>query len=277
MASTSPDIGAVMPDNPALPNSPETLAPLIVDGRIPMRRVWGMLALRSALSFGLLLALTAVLSAVGRPAAVSASAAWWLWFVTVANVACIVAMVRFGRLEGVRLRDIFFASASTWKGDLAWMALALAGTAVFAMLPGALLAGALWRDPNTPNPMLFQALPLLAVYPLFVLMPVTQAFAELPTYWGYVAPRLRAAGTNRWVVIALVGLVLSLQHLFFAFQLDWRYDLWLALKFLPFALWTGFIVDRRPTALPYLMGVHFLLDATLPLLLFMASTGRPLA
>jgi hypothetical protein len=107
-------------------------------------------------------------------------------------------------------------------------------------------------------------------------MPLTQALAELPTYWGYVAPRLRALGTNRWVVIGLVGLVLSLQHMFFSFQLDWRYDLWLALKFLPFALWTGLIVDRRPTALPYLMGAHFLLDATLPLLLFMASTGRPL-
>lgn len=266
-----------MPDYPALPNSSEALAPLVADGRIPMRRVWGMLALRPALSFALLLALAAALAAAGRPAAVSASAAWWLWFVTAANVACIVAMVRFGRAEGVRLRDVFFASASTWKGDLAWVSLALAGTAVLAMLPGTLLAGALWGDPNTPNPMLFQALPLLAVYPLFVLMPLTQAFAELPTYWGYVAPRLRAAGTSRWAVIALVGLVLSLQHMFFSFQLDWRYDLWLAIKFLPFALWTGFIVDRRPTTLPYLMGMHLLLDATLPLLLFMASTGRSLA
>jgi hypothetical protein len=78
---------------------------------------------------------------------------------------------------------------------------------------------------------------------------------------------------NRWAVIAIVGTVLSIQHLFFSFQLDWRYDLWLALKYLPFALWMGFIVDRRPTTLPYLMGAHFLLDATLPLLVLMASKG----
>jgi hypothetical protein len=125
--------------------------------------------------------------------------------------------------------------------------------------------------------MLFQALPLLAVYPLFILMPVTQAFAELPTYWGYVAPRLRASGMNVWLVVGIVGFVLSIQHMFFAFQLDWRYDLWLALKFLPFALWTGFIVARRPTTLPYLMGLHFLLDASLPLLLLLASTGASLS
>jgi hypothetical protein len=266
-----------MSDLPVLPNGPESLAPLVAGGRIPPRRVWGMLAVRSAVSFGLLLALAAAFAAAGKSDAVSASAAWWLWFVTAANVVCIVLMARFGRAEGLRLRDIFFASRATWKGDLAWAAVFAAGTAVFAMAPGSLIAGALWANPNTPNGMLFQAIPLLAVYPLFVIMPITQAFAELPTYWGYVAPRLRAAGTNRWVVIALVGLVLSLQHMFFAFQLDWRYDLWLAIKFLPFALWTGLIVDRRPTSLPYLMGLHFLLDASLPLLLLLASTGRPLA
>jgi hypothetical protein len=35
----------------------------------------------------------------------------------------------------------------------------------------------------------------------------------------------------------------------------------------------GFIVDRRPTTLPYLMGAHFALDATLPLLVLMVSKG----
>jgi len=263
-------------ENDCALNSPEALAPLVADGRIPMRRVWGMLALRSALTFASLLGLAAILAMSGERGAIAASAAWWLWFVTAANVACLALMMRFGRLEGLRLRDIFFASRSTWRGDLVWAMIALVGTAVLAMLPGMLLAGALWGDANYPNSLLFQALPLVAVYPLFVLMPVTQALAELPTYWGYVAPRLRASGMGRWLVIGVVGAVLSVQHMFFAFQLDWRYDLWLALKFLPFALWTGFIVDRRPTTLPYLMGLHFALDASLPLLLLLASKGTPL-
>ena len=260
-----------------LRNTPDALAPFVAEGRIPKARVWGMLALRSALSFASLLVVAALYAAYGSRGPVAAAAAWWLWFVTVANLACIWLMAAFGRREGgLRLRDIYFVSGATWRGDLLWTLLAIVGTAVFAMLPGTLLAGVLWRDPATPNAMLFQAIPLWAVYPLFLLMPVTQAFAELPTYWGYVAPRLRAFGTSRWGVIIIVGAVLSLQHLFFSFQLDVRYDLWLGLKFLPFALWTGWIVDRRPTALPYLMGMHFLLDASLPLLLLLASTGAKL-
>lgn len=75
--------------------------------------------------------------------------------------------------------------------------------------------------------------------------------------------RLRAFGFGRWTTIGLVGVVLSLLYLFFSLRLDWRYDLWLAVKFLPFALWTGFVVDRRPTALPYMMVLHALIDVTL--------------
>lgn len=260
-----------------MPNSAEALAPLAAAGRIPAMRVWGMLAVRSVLSFALLLALAVVFAASGSTNAVSASAAWWLWFVTITNVVCIWLMARFARAEGgLRLRDIYFASKATWKGDLLWMLVGFLGTAALAQLPGTLLATALWGDASHPNPMLFQALPLWAVYPLFLLMPTTHAFAELPTYWGYVAPRLRAFGSNRWVVIVIVGLVLSLQHMFFSFQLDWQYDVWLAVKFLPFALWTGFLVDRRPTVLPYMMAGHFALDALLPLLVLMVSTGKPL-
>jgi hypothetical protein len=258
------------------PNAPESLSAKFASGLIPRRRIWGMLALRSALSFGLLLGVAALYRLSGSDMAITAAAAWWLWFVTVANVASIALMVKFGRAEGVPLRAIYFVDGSTWRGDLLWMLLALAVTAVIALPPGNLLAGQLWGDPDYPNRMLFQPLPLAAVYPLFLLMPATQALAELPIYWGYVAPRLRAAGMNRWLVIGIVGVVLSVQHLFFAFQLDWRYDLWLAFKFLPFALWTGIIVDRRPTTLPYFMAIHFLLDASLPFLALLVSLGQPL-
>ena len=261
---------------PTLPNASESLAPLVAGGRIPMIRVWGMLALRSVLTFALLLALATALATAGRTGVVAASAAWWLWFVTAANVICIYLMARFGRNEGLRLRDIYFASRSTWKDDVVWALGAFAVIAIVVFLPSALLATVLWGDAAYPNRMLIQPLPPVAVYPLFLFFPVTQALAELPIYWGYVAPRLQAAGKNRWLVITIVGAVLSLQHMFFSFQLDVRYDLWLAIKFLPFALWTGFVVNRRPTTLPYLMGMHFALDALIPLLVLLVSKGLPL-
>lgn len=259
--------------NIPLSNSPESLVAKVANGQIPPRRAWIMLVLRSALSFALLLLLSAIYQFTGSDSPVSDSAAWWLWFVTTTNIICIILLVRFGRLEGLRLREIYFACRVTWKGDLAWFLLAGVVSAVVAMPPGTLLAQALWGDANFPNNLLFQPLPLWAIYPLFLLMPTTQALAELPTYWGYVAPRLRAAGMNRWLLIGLVGFWLSIQHMFFSFQPDWRYNLWLGIKFLPFSLWTGFVIDRRPTTLPYLMVLHFLLDVTLPLLMLMVSQG----
>lgn len=170
----------------------------VAERRLPPRRVWGMLALRSAVSLMLLLAVALAYALLGRPDPVAAASAWWLWFVTAANVASIALMVRFARLEGLRLRDVYFFDRATWRGDLVW-------AGVFA-----------------------------------------------------------------------VGVVLSLQHLFYSMRLDWRYDLWLAVKFLPFALWTGYVVDRRPTALPYLMVLHFSIDVSLPVLLLLVSRGMAL-
>lgn len=178
------------------PNSPDQLAPLVADGRIPRSRIWLMLGLRSLVSITLLLAVAAILALLGTEDAVRKSAAWWLWYVTILNALTVYLMALFARKEGMRLRDVYNARRDTWKGDLLWLAGGLVVTAVVAQLPGVWLAGLLWPDPNTPNAMLFQPLPLAAVYPLFLLMPTIHAFAELPLYWGYVAPRLRATGMN---------------------------------------------------------------------------------
>ena len=259
-----------------LPNSPESLAHQITDGYISVKKVWGMLTLRSTLSFFLLLLLALVFKLTGSQSAIKASSAWWLWFVTLTNITCILLLARLGKHESLHLRQIFFFDPQSWKADLRWFLVSLIGIALFAQLPGNLLSKLLWGNTTYPIQLLIQPLPVLAIYPLMLLMPTTQALAELPTYWGYVAPRLRAFGMNRWFVIAIVGFVLSVQHMFFSFQLDWRYDLWLALKYLPFALWTGYVVDRRPTVLPYMMVLHFLLDASLPILLLLTARGLSL-
>jgi len=254
-------------------NLPELLQPKIESKIIPLPRVWAMLALRSGLSFILLLLTALLLSRLGSQSAIDDASAWWLWFVTITNIVCILLLAFLAKREGMRLRDLYYVNGNSWKRDLAWFAVALAGTAVFAMLPGNLLATLLLGKGVSPNSLLIRPLPLAAIFPLFLLMPVTQGLAELPIYWGYVAPRLRAAGMKKWLVICVVGLALSLQHLFFSFQLNWQYDLWLALKFLPFALWTGFIIERRPSVLPYMMALHLLMDSSLPVLTLLVSQG----
>ncbi len=247
-----------------------------LNGQISVQRVWRMLALRSVSAFGLLLLLAMIYKLTGSKTATSDSSAWWLWFITITNIVSLAYMSYFCRIEGIQLRDLFFVNRQTWKADLKWFLPAFIITMMIAIPPGNYLAQLLWGNPGYPNTLLFQPLPEIAIYPLFLLLPITQAFAELPLYWGYVAPRLRAMGMNRWLVIGMVGLALSIQHMFFSFQLDWRYNLWLAFKFLPFALWTGIVIDRRPTTLPYFMFTHFLLDSSLPFIVLIVSKGMHL-
>jgi len=263
-------------DDIKINNSPEELKPKIDSGQIPMRRIWGMLTIRPGIPFVLLLLGALAYRLSGNVDAIKSASAWWLWYVTLTNAVCIFLYWFFGRKEGLNLREMYLINKSSFKEDMRWMLLAILGIGAFAMLPGSILAKALWNDTIYPITLLLQALPLLAVYPLLFLMPITQGLAELPVYWGYVGIRLKAKGMNKWIVILLVGLVLSLQHMFFSFQLDWKYDLWLALKFLPFALWTGFIMDRRPTTLPYLMILHTLMDASVPVMTLLVSKGIPL-
>lgn len=257
------------------PISPELFGAKTSNRQNSMRRSLWMLALRPVSAFAFLLFFAGIHKLAGSTSAIADSSAWWLWFITFTNMLCLGSMFHCIKLEGGHLWDLYFYNPQTWKTDLKWFLPAFIVTLLIAMPPGQYLAQALWGDPNYPNGLLFQPLPVVAVYPLFLLLPITQAFAELPLYWGYVAPRLRAFGWSRWLVIGTVGLTLSMQHAFFSFQMDWRYDLWLAFKFLPFAVWTGIVIDRRPTTLPYFMVTHFLLDSFLPLLALMASIGRP--
>jgi hypothetical protein len=145
-----------------------------------------MLAIRSALSFGLLIALAAAFQLLGRQSPVADSSAWWLWFVTLANLACIFLMVHFGRLEGLRLRDIYFASRSTWKGDLVWTLIAIIGIALLAQPPGIAGPCPVGKIPTIQRHVI-SPLPPVAVYPL-IFSCQSPRLAEPPTYFGYVSP-----------------------------------------------------------------------------------------
>jgi len=258
-----------------LANSPESIAARASDKSL-FRRAWLAMGLRCFVPFALLLAAAGMLAARGVVDPFGRASAGWLWYLSAANAASLGFLAAAARREGLRMRDLYCARGSTWKGDLAWLAGFMVVSGVLSMVPGFLLAEAFWGGSSIPNNLLFGPLPEAAVYPLFLLVPAGQGLAELPLYWGYAAPRLRASGWGRWRTILAVGAVLSLQHLFLSFRPDPLYALWLAFRFLPFALWTGWVIDRRPTVLPYLMGAHALLDAPLAVLALMVSRGAVL-
>ncbi len=200
-----------------------------------------------------------------------AAADWWLaWFAAVSVVNLAVLRTLLHR-EGRRLRDLYRPSPRGRGTDLKWVALALAVAGPVTVVPNLVVGNLLWGSAQMGADLSFRPLPLAAAAILVVAFPVIHALAELPTYFGFVMPRLVASQGWRSRAVVVTALVLSTQHVALPLLFDWRFLVWRALMFLPFALWIGFVVYRRPTTLPYLVIGHALLDVSLPILILIAS------
>jgi hypothetical protein len=121
---------------------------------------------------------------------------------------------------------------------------------------------------------MFHALPLWAIVLTFVVLPVSIALSELPTYFGYALPRLELLTGRRWPVLLLVSAALAFQHVALPLVLDGRYFAWRLLMYAPFALFVGWALDRRPTLMPYFMVVHGLIDLSIPVMVLLTTLGK---
>lgn len=72
-----------------------------------------------------------------------------------------------------------------------------------------LLGGLLWGDPQIGAELSFRALPLVAAWAILLVFPIVHALTELPTYFGYVMPRLQAMTGRRTLPLLLCAFVLS--------------------------------------------------------------------
>jgi hypothetical protein len=229
---------------------------------------WLMLISRSVLFmfFQALIALT--LAATGRTSAWAESTRWWTFMVFLANFVSLYLLVRVFNAEGKRYWDILRFSRETWKTDLLWLlGFSIVGIPIAAAVKDP-LAMAIFGDAMTPTTMLFRPLPTWA-FVLSFLFPLTIWFAELPTYFGYVMPRLEAQLKNGWIAWLIASFFLAAQHMFLPLILDGGYMLWRTGMFLPFALFTGLVLKHRPSLLPYFVIVHALMDVTTVLVYLM--------
>ena len=189
---------------------------------------------------------------------------WWTFAVILTNVCSIYLLNKVFAAEGKRFRDILKFSPATWKADLVWfLVLSTIGMPI-AALPREPLAVAIFGDVATSTALMFRPIPMWAILASF-LLPLTIIFSELPTYFGYVMPRLEEQLKNGWVAWILASFFLAAQHMFFPFVLDGGFMLWRLGMFIPFAFFTGLVLKFRPTLLPYFMIVHGLLDVSLVL------------
>ena len=226
--------------------------------------------------FGMIQALIAVSYLVaGAPAPFRASAAWWPASATVTNVISFFLLRFLALREGLTYGQL--VNLDLRKGVIGQDLLALLGVLVLAgpiaMVPNMGIAQWLFGDYNIANTMFLLPLPSGIALAFPILFALTQSVAELPTYFGYVMPRLASRWSGYgWAMVAS-SLWLGLQHATLPMIADWRFVVWRVTMFIPFALLLAVVVTKRPRLLPYLMVVHSLIDLPVGIMVVQASLG----
>ena len=224
---------------------------------------WLMLAARAVLFFLFQLVIAIILAISGSPNAFMASSKWWPVSVFLTNLVCVILLDRLYKREGLRFWDIFCINKATVKSDLIALLLLFPVIGALGFFPNLFLGKYLFGDSLLALIMYIQPLPLWGTIVAVLLFPVTQGLAELPTYFGYVMPRLESQTGRSWLAVGMAGFFLSIQHVFAPLIMDYRFIAWRALMFLPFAIATGMILRWRPRLLPYMALLHILMDLSL--------------
>jgi hypothetical protein len=198
-------------------------------------------------------------AAGGNTQAWQASIAWWPLCAALTGLVSLLWQRALLRRDGRRWRDLVALEPGR-RGREALLALgAMLIGAPLALIPNIVLGALLFGRAEATQALMFRPLPGWAAAVQLIAFPLFIALSELPVYFAIAMPRLRPSlgRVGAWLVASLF---LALQHISLPLIFDGRFMLWRALMFAPFALWTGFVIDRRPGLLPYLMAAHFLLD-----------------
>lgn len=188
------------------------------------------------------------------------SVQYWLLTATLTNLVSIALLLFIFRKEGKNYFSLFRINRSKFKADI----LIFLGIVIIIVpvvfAPGYFLSLLLWNDINTPTEMMFGAIEPLLLYVLLIAFPVTIAFAELATYFGYIMPKLKDQLKNKFFAVLLPVLFLSIQHCTLPFIPDLNFIIYRGLVFLPFAILIGISIFYRPSLFIYFAVLHGLMD-----------------
>jgi hypothetical protein len=230
---------------------------------IPKIAPWLMLFSRTALFFTVQSLFAFAFYLAGSASAWEEGANWWPIAVAAANLVVLALLIRLFKAEGKRYWDIFRFKRQHVKGDL----LAVLGVTLLAApvsyLPNILLGEWLFGSSEATLDLFIRPLPLWAVNLSVLVFPLSQGVTELPTYFGYVMPRFKAQGMQKWLAISLPAVMLGLQHIAVPLLFDIRFITWRALMYIPFAFLLGLAIHWRPRLLPYFVIIHVLMNMSL--------------
>lgn len=199
------------------------------------------------------------------------SIAWWPVSGTLANLTGLLALRAWQRRDGQTLRDLYRVGPhSAWRELLIAVGLMSIGTPLM-LAPVMALGTLLFGDMQVAGEIFLRPLPMAVIIPFMVLFPLTNALSELPTYYVAVMPRLRRLTGRAWLALLLPAAFLAAQHVAMPLIFDGRYLLWRLGMFIPFALFVGICLQRRPRLLPYFLVMHGLMDLQLMLSILSVS------
>lgn len=223
---------------------------------------WILIFGRCALFIGVQSLFALAFFAAGSPTAWEQGANWWPLSIALSNLICLAFLVRLFQAEGSSYWEVFRIRRGNIKRDLlaflGWML--IAGPAGY--FPNVLLAGWIFGDSMAVLDLFIRPLPLWAAIAGIILFPLTQGLVEIPLYFAYGMPRLKAQGLPSWLALTIPALMLGLQHIAVPFLFDLRFITWRAFMFIPFAFVVGLMM-RQPRLQPYLSIVHVLMNLSL--------------
>jgi membrane protease YdiL (CAAX protease family) len=175
-------------------------------------------------------------AARGHPSPWNAAAHWWTVYATLVDIGCLALMVKFTRVEGIKLHDLIGPIRLRRGRDVVLGLVCFLIYLVSFTFPG-LLASKLVFGTTQPSmyPGLLTArnLPLWAVVYSFSLWWIIWSPTEEMTYNGYALPRTQALTGSKLIAVLIVAFWWAIQHSFIPFILDWKYVVWRFLFFLP--------------------------------------------
>lgn len=238
------------------PQSPKPITP------------WLLLLSRTVLFAIFQILIAGCLTLTGFSAPWKESAAWWMISALLTNLVSIAMLAWLFHRENLSYFNFIPASQKTFWKDLGLTIFIFLVLVPLAILPNIGLARMLFGSEEIASALMFRPLPQWAKI-ASLLFPLTIAFAELPTYFGYAMPRIEKQFGNGWLAWALASFFLAFQHITLPLILDWRFITWRLGMFIPLAFTMGLSLKLRPSLFPYLMIMHALLDFTTVLMIFM--------
>jgi membrane protease YdiL (CAAX protease family) len=231
---------------------------------------WIMLFSRTLLFLGWQAIIALIYLLLGSASAWTAAAAWWPLTATLTNIVCLILLSKLFQREGRSYRDLLRIRRDTLKSDLLLLFGMLIISGPISYLPNPITAQWLFGNAEAPLALFVQPLPAIAAVILMVAFPISNGLAELPTYFGYVQPRL-VPQIGRVAAVVITGLMLAFQHATLPLLFDARFIVWRLLMFVPFGLLVAVMLRWRPQLLPYMVVVHMLMDLSVVYFVLAAS------